>query len=131
MAISSLFIYLFIYLLTKRFRMHMLEVYAGMKNCYLCCLVLAYFCLVSSFLLVTCFCAHEIFLSEEISRLEIVMITSFYYTTLLYYYREFICTYLFLFVIICEDLFFLWESFWISFYLWLSLRIYFLKPLWK
>ena len=31
--------------------------------------------------------------------------------------------YLFLFMIICKNLFFLWESFWISFYLWSSMRI--------
>ena len=40
-----------------------------------------------------------------------------YYNTDLYPYQhaygEFICTHLFFFVIICENLFFLWEYFWI------------------
>ena len=58
-----------LFFLRKRFRAHKnkshLEVYARMKNCCLCCLVLAYFCFVSWFLLVTCFCAREIFSSKK------------------------------------------------------------------
>ena len=61
---------------------------------------------------VTCFCAREIFLpKKKINWLKIVLITSLYYTTCVYpykpTYREFTCTHLFLFVIICENLFFL------------------------
>ena len=70
-----------LFFLTKRFRVHKntshLEVYARVKNCYLCCLVLAYFCFVSLFSLVTCFCTREIFSSKKINRLEIVRIASF------------------------------------------------------
>ena len=41
------------------------------------------FFFVSWFLLVTCFCAREIFLSKKkTNRLEIVLITSIYYTTI-------------------------------------------------
>ena len=74
----------------KRFHIHKnmshLEVYAHMKNCCLYCLVLAYFCFVSWFLLVVCFCACKIFSlkkknNKKINRLEIVLITSLYYTT--------------------------------------------------
>ena len=131
---------LFVYFLTKRFRAHKntshLEVYLRVKNCCLCCLVLAYFCSVSWFSLVTCICARIIFSSKKkINRLEIVRIASFCNTTKVYpyqpTYRKFTCTHLFLFVIICENLFFLWESFWISSDLWSSVRIYFLKPLRK
>ena len=57
------------FLLTKRFRAHKnmshLEVYARVKNCCLFSLVLAYFCFVTWFLLVTCFCAREIFSSKK------------------------------------------------------------------
>ena len=53
------------FFLTKRFPVHKntshLEVYARVKRCCFCCLVLAYFCFVSWFSLVTCFCAREIF----------------------------------------------------------------------
>ena len=123
----------------KRFRTHEdmshLEVYARMKNCCLCCLMLAYICFVSWFLLVRCeiFCARKISSSrkKKKNRFGIVLITSLYYTTSVYpyqpTYREFICTHLFLFVIVCENLFFLWKFFWISSYLWSSVRIYFLK----
>ena len=130
MAISSLFFFFFFFFDKKISHAHVRSLCRHEKLLPLLFSV-SLFLFFSWFLLVTCFCAREIFLSKEISRLEIVMITSFYYTTLLYYYREFICMCLFLFVIMCEDLFFLWESFWIFFYLWLSLRIYFLKPLWK
>ena len=55
--------------MTKRFRAHKntshLEVYARVKNCCLYCLVLAYFCFISWFLLVMCFCALEIFSSKK------------------------------------------------------------------
>ena len=58
--ISSLFFFFFF--LRKRFREHKntthLEVYVRVKNCCLCCLMLAYFCFVSWFLLVACFCAR-------------------------------------------------------------------------
>ena len=57
------------FFLTKRFRAHKntshLEVYARVKNCCLCCLILAYFCFVSWFLLVTCFCTRETFSSKK------------------------------------------------------------------
>ena len=39
----------------------LLEVFVRAKNCCLYCLVFACFCFVSSFLLVTCFCALKIF----------------------------------------------------------------------
>ena len=42
-----------------------LEVYAHMKKCCLCCLVLAYFCFVSWFLLAMCFCAQNLFLKKK------------------------------------------------------------------
>ena len=58
-----------------------LGVYARVKNCCLCCSVLAYFCFVSWFLLVTCFCECKIFSSNKINRLEIILITSIYNTT--------------------------------------------------
>ena len=51
---------------TKRFRAHkntsQLEVYTRVKNCFLSCLVLTYFCFVNWFSLVMCFCALKIFL---------------------------------------------------------------------
>ena len=127
-------VYLF---LAERFRTHknMSHINAHLKNCCLCCLVLAYFCFVSWFSFVTYFCAREIFPSKKINRLEIVLITSFYNTTEVYLYqpiyREFICTLSFWFMIICENLFFLSESFSISSYLWSSVRIYSFKSLWK
>ena len=59
----------FFLVFTKRFCAHKnmshLEVYVRVKNCCLCCLVLAYFCFVSWFLLVTCFCARKIFSSKK------------------------------------------------------------------
>ena len=60
-----------------------------------------------------CLCTLKIFsLKKKINRLEIVLITSFYYTTEVYpyqpTYREFICTHSFLFVIIYDHL---WELF--------------------
>ena len=53
----------------------LLEVFA--KICCLCCLVFAYFCFVSWFLLMTCVCRLKFFSYKEINRLEIVLITSF------------------------------------------------------
>ena len=54
---------------------------------------------------------------KKINWFGVVLITSFYYTTGVYPYQPtywgFACMHLFLFVIICENLFFLWESFWI------------------
>ena len=80
-------------------------------------------------------CTWNLFLKKKIIRLEIVLITSLCYTARAYLcqptYWEFIWMHLFLFVIIWENLFFLWESFWISSYLWSSGRIYFFKSLWK
>ena len=58
-----------LFFLTKIFRAHKnmshLEVYAGVQNCCLCCLVLAYLCFVSWFLLMMCFCAREMFSSKK------------------------------------------------------------------
>ena len=44
--------------------------FAHVKNCCLCCLVLASFCFVSWFLLGSCFCEHEIFSSKKIKNLK-------------------------------------------------------------
>ena len=80
-------VYLFIYFFWEKDfartkRRHTLEVYTRVKNCCLCCLVLAYFCFSLLILLVTCFCAREIFsLKKIIKSLEIVLITSIYNTT--------------------------------------------------
>ena len=56
-----------------------LEVFAHVKNCSLCCLVFDYFCFVSWFLLVTCFCAFKIFSLKKkiiiINRFESALIT--------------------------------------------------------
>ena len=75
-----------LFFLAKRFRAHKitphLEVYVRVKSYCLCCLVLVYFCFVSWFLLVAGFCGRKIFLSKKKkNRLEIVLITSIYYTT--------------------------------------------------
>ena len=53
---------------------------------------------------------------KKINRIEIVLIVSIYYTTNVYPYQptyraHYLCA-LFLFVITCKNLFFLWESFW-------------------
>ena len=110
---------------------HMLEVYVCMKNCCLCCLVLAYFCFVCWFLLVTCFCAHETFSSKKKNKQAwncLDNLNILYYwgvplsSHLLRIYLHaliFICDHLresllfmriflkpFLFMIICENLFF-------------------------
>ena len=114
---------------------HTLEVYARMKNCCLRCLVLACFCFVSWFLLVMCFCAREIFLSKKKKKkknrqawncLDNVIILyywgvplSIHLSRIYLYARIFIFDHLwesllfmriflnlFLFMIICENLFF-------------------------
>ena len=84
-------------------------------------------------MLVSVFVRAESFCKKKINRLEIALIASIHYTTDVYLYQPAyetsIYTHLFLFVIICENFFFLWESFWIFFivsissYLWSSLRI--------
>ena len=67
---------------------------------------------VSCFELRCYLCAQNLFVKKKISRLEIVLITLFYYTTDVYpfqpTYQAFIYMHLFLFVTICENLF---ESF--------------------
>ena len=57
------------------------EVYASMKNCYLCCLVLAYFCLLADFCLWRVFVRSKSFRQKKINRLEIVRIASINNTT--------------------------------------------------
>ena len=79
---------------------------------------------------VTCFaiwsfsCAQNLFVKKKINRLEIVLLTSLYYTTDMYPYQLTYQTSIYMhlssFVTICENLFFLWESFWTSSYLWSS-----------
>ena len=79
---------------------HARKIVAFVVKCLLNFVLLVYFCL--------CFVRAKSFCKEKINRLEIVPITSFYYTTDVYpyqpAYREFICTHLFLFVIICDFL---------------------------
>ena len=76
-------------------------------------------------------CAQNLFVKREINMFKIILITPFYDTTEVYPYLptywEFIYTHLFLFVITCESLFFLWEYFWIFSDLWSSVRIDFLS----
>ena len=66
---KPVFFLFFFFFMTKRFRTHKntsrLEVYACLKNCCLCCLVLASFCFLGWFLPVTCFCDREIFSSKK------------------------------------------------------------------
>ena len=79
---------------------------------------------------VTCFaiwsfsCVQNLFVKKKINRLEIVLLTSLYYTTDMYPYQLTYQTSIYMhlssFVTICENLFFLWESFWTSSYLWSS-----------
>ena len=90
------------------------------------------FVLFVGFLFVSVFIRAGFFLSKKkkkINRLKIIFVTSITYTTDVYpsqpTYREFICTHLFLLVIIWEKLFFLWKSFWILF---ISENLFFL---WK
>ena len=52
-----------------------------MKYCCLCCLVFAKFCFVGWFLRVSVLVRTKSFLKKKINKLEIVLITSFYYTT--------------------------------------------------
>ena len=101
-----------------------------MKNCCFCCLVLAYFCFVSWFLLMTCFFGREIFSSKKnkqawncLDNLIILYYLRVPLSTHLprihLYALIFICDHLwesllfmkiflnlFLFMIICENLFF-------------------------
>ena len=109
--------------------------FARVKNCCLCCLMLPYFCFVSWFSFVTCFCARKIFSSKKNKQdwnCPDSLNTQYYWGDPYQpTYQEFICKHLFLFLIICENLFFLWEPFWISSYLWWSVRIYFFKSLSK
>ena len=78
-----------------------------------CCFLFAYFCFVGWFLLVLRFLCCRIF-HKKIRSCPDKLI---YCATDMYpswpTYQEFICRHLFLFVIIWENLFFLWESFWI------------------
>ena len=79
---------------------------------------------------VTCFaiwsfsCVQNLFVKKKINRLEIVLLTSLYYTTDMYPYQLTYQTSIYMhlssLVTICENLFFLWESFWTSSYLWSS-----------
>ena len=99
------------------------------KNCSLCCCFCSIiFVLLVRFLSVSVFVRLKSFRKKKINRFKIIFVTSINYTTDVYTpqptYREFICTHLFLLVIICKNIFFLWESFWISSYLWESLLIY-------
>ena len=77
-------------------------------------------------MLVSVFVRAESFCKKKINRLELVPIASIHYTTDVYLYQPayetYIYTHLFLFVILCENFFFLWESFWI-FLVWASLFI--------
>ena len=52
-----------------------------MKYCCLCCLVFAKFCFVGWFLRVSVLVRTKSFRKKKINKLEIVLITSFYYTT--------------------------------------------------
>ena len=74
-------------------------------------------------MLVSVFVRAESFCKKKINRLEIVPIASIHYTTDVYLYQPayetYIYTHLFLFVILCENFFSLWESFWI-FLVWAS-----------
>ena len=108
-----------------------LEVYSRVKNRCLSCLVLAYFCFVSWFLLATCFCAREVFSSNKKKEAGLKLSWKTYFAILLActpielpVENLFVCTYfylwlsvrifffmriflnLFLFIIICENLFF-------------------------
>ena len=80
------------------------------------------------------FVGAKFFHKKKINRREIVLITSFYYNTDMYQYqptyRDFVCTLLFLLLINCENLFFLWESFWILLNC-ESVRIYFFLSLYE
>ena len=85
MTISSLFIYLFIYFLRKRFHAHKNTSQAKIswrnKNKLTLNNKGNNFLWARKLLGVTCFCACEIFSSKKINRLEIVLITSIYYST--------------------------------------------------
>ena len=76
----------FFFFFTKRFWEHKNtshpEVYASLKNCWLCCLALAYFFLLADFCLWHVFVRTKSFRQKKTNRLEIVLITSIYYTTI-------------------------------------------------
>ena len=59
----------------------LLKVFVRAKNRCLCCFLFSYFRFVSWFLLDLRLCVLRIFLLKKINRLEIVLITSFHYTT--------------------------------------------------
>ena len=98
----------------------MQKIVAILVQCLLIFVLLFHFCLWHAFL-------HGNLFVNKMNRLEIVLITSFYYTTDMHPYQPTywasIYTHLFLFVAICENLF---ESYLRSF-VW----IYFSKSLWK
>ena len=80
--------------------------------CFLVFVLLLGFCLIWLFVRSKCF------LQKNWNCLDSLI---YYTTSLCPYqpaYQEFICTHLFLFVVICENLIFLWQYFWIFFYLW-------------
>ena len=80
------------------------------KNCCLCCFLLAYFYFVTWVLLVHVFVRLKFVCKKKINRFKIVSIASVTYTTNVYPLNPpieaFIYTHLFLFVVICVDLFF-------------------------
>ena len=111
------------------------------KNRCLCCFLLAYFYFVTWVLLVHVFVRLKFVCKKKINRFKIVSIASVTYTTNVYPLNPpieaFIYTHLFLFVVICVDLFF-YEIFFVcenisfhenSFESFLSVRISFF--LWK
>ena len=106
---------------------------------------LLFFVLLVGFLFVSVFMCTESF-RKKINKFKIISVTSIDYNTDVYpyqsTYREFISTHLFVFMIICENLFFLWKSFfflenlfflweslWVSSYLWSSVKISFFNSL--
>ena len=85
------------------------------KNCCLCYFLLACFCFLDGFGLICVFVRSKSFCKKKKKKLAWNYLDSLiYYTTDVYppqlAYRESICTHLFLFVIICKNLFYLWES---------------------
>ena len=75
---------------TKQTISTLLEVFARGKNCCLCCLVFPCFCFVGWFLIFgvdVLFCARDLFVKKKIitNRLEIVLITSLFYTAVMYF----------------------------------------------
>ena len=114
------------------------------KNRCLCCFLLAYFYFVTWVLLVHVFVRLKFVCKKKINRFKIGSIASVTYTTNVYPLNPpieaFIYTHLFLFVVICVDLFF-YEIFFVcenisfhenSFESFLSVRIsfFFMKTFW-